>query len=530
MFYKFLFIFLTLSTLLFAKDNIGCCKEDVVDYITYDYGIIDNSQKLKKFYAGFDYKTVWHIQDIEQLILSISDKNLNYSNKNYHIKELKRLLSNLKSNRLSNNQRAKLDLIASDAFLSFSKDLYEGKIDWNRFEEILKLDEEKNLIWEKNPQKRDYLRDLKSALRNHSISYKLQNYVPKEDGYKRLVEAYHRYKGLKFPKIDYLKDMKVGDFGYDVVQLKGFLHTTGDLENNSSSYLSFPNFDEELKTAVLSFQKRHYLKKTGIFDKVNAYYARTTAKEKLKKIALNIERYKLFPRIKSDLYIVINIPGFSLQFFQSGELVKDIFVVVGREDRPTPVFKDYLEYIVLNPTWSIPQNLMKKDYIPQLSKDPNSLKADDIVIYKGDRQIDPTSVDWSKYLDFEGDIPYKMVQKAGKKNVLGEMKFIFPNRYHVYLHDTDAKDLTMRRYRLFSSGCIRLSDPYALLGLLAPYAGYDISTLIKLINKKHTVKIKLHKRIPIHIRYLSVFVDEDAKVNFRKDFYGYDKIQMDIMD
>ncbi len=533
MFYRFLFVLSFLVATNFcdakAEDGLGCCKEEILQRLIYDFEF-NNNQKLKTLYSHNDYKTLWDIQNIEQLIISLADKNLNYCDKPYHTKELKSMLSKLKTTDLTNMQRSRLDLLASDTFLSFSKDLYEGEIDWNRFEEILKLEEDKNLVWERNPQKRDYVIDLKRALHNHSIGYVLQSYIPKERGYKWLIKAYHKYKDLKFPKIDYLKDMKIGDYGYDVVQLKKFLLVSGDLKNDNPSYLSFPNFDEELKRAVLSFQKRHYLKQTGVFDKVNAYYARVGAKEKLKKIALNIERYKLFPRIKSDIYIVINIPGFWLKFFQNDELVKDIFVVVGREDRPTPIFKDFLEYIVLNPTWSIPQNLMKKDYIPQLVKDPNSLEKDDIVIYKNGKIIDPHSIDWSIYLDYDGNLPFQMVQKAGEKNVLGEMKFIFPNRYHVYLHDTDAKNLTIRRYRLFSSGCIRLSDPYALLGLLAPYTGYDISTLVKMIDKGKTMKIKLRKRIPIHIRYLSVFVDEEGRVNFRKDFYGYDAIQMDLLN
>ncbi len=518
-----IFLFGAVSINANAKGLKGCCKEEISEYLAYDF-----DQKLISIYSSYKNKAIWDIQNIEQLILALDDHDLNYSNKKYHTKELKAILRKLKKNLASNTQKAKLDILATDTFLAFSKDLYEGKIDWEKFKTTIEEMKEKNLIWEKNPQKKNYIKDLQKSLRNHSIGYTLQNYVPKEKGYKRLIKAYHKFEKLKYPKIDYLKDMKIGDYGYDVSQLKKFLYTTGDLKDVTKEYLSFPNFDEKLKNAVLSFQKRHYLKQTGIFDKVNAYYARTATKEKLKKIALNIERYKLFPRIRSDLYITVNIPGFSLKFFQSGELAKDIFVVVGREDRPTPIFKDYLEYIVLNPTWSIPQNLMKKDYIPQLVKNPNSLKHDDIFIYDEKGRIDPKSVDWSKYLDYEGEIPYKMVQKAGAKNVLGEMKFIFPNKYNVYLHDTDARDLTIRRYRLFSSGCIRLSDPYALLGLLAPYTGYDIYKLMKMIRQKRTRKIKLLKKIPIHIRYLTVFVDENDNVNFRKDFYGYDKLQESI--
>jgi murein L,D-transpeptidase YcbB/YkuD len=172
---------------------------------------------------------------------------------------------------------------------------------------------------------------------------------------------------------------------------------------------------------------------------------------------------------------------------------------------------------------------MKKDYIGHLVENPKSLLEDEIHIYQGGREVDPSKVNWEKYLNYDGKIPYQMIQKAGDKNVLGAMKFIFPNKYNVYLHDTNAKHLTTRRYRLYSSGCIRLSDPYMFLSLLAPYTGYSYEKLEKIIEKGKTTHIRLKKKIPIHIRYLTVFVDQDGSVNFRKDFYGFDKIQSALL-
>jgi murein L,D-transpeptidase YcbB/YkuD len=515
---------------LFAlqQENSLCCKKEIL-YALSENRNIHNFEQLGDTYHKSGYKLLWDRTNLEQLLQASEDQILNYLSKPYHIALIKQLLAKQAVSSLTKKELAELDLLATDQFFLFSKDLYEGEIDQKRFQEILNVYEDKHLIWEPNSYKPNYLKDFKIALRTHMVYPLLQRYIPQEKEYKELVSAYLRYKKLKFPKIDYLKDLKRGDYGYEVSQLKKYLFVTGDLEESSSSYLAFPTFDEKLEKAVLHFQKRHYLKQNGIFDRVNALYAQKSVKEKLALIKLNIERYKLFPRIKNDTYVVINIPGFWLHFYQKNILIKDIFVVIGREDRPTPVFSDYLEYIVLNPTWSIPQNLMKKDYIGHLVENPKSLLEDDIHIYQGGKEIDPLKVNWEKYLNYEGKIPYQMVQKAGDKNVLGAMKFIFPNKYNVYLHDTNAKHLTTRRYRLYSSGCIRLSDPYMFLNLLAPYTAYSYEKLEKIIEKGKTTHIRLQKKIPIHIRYLTVFVDQDGFVNFRKDFYGFDKIQSALL-
>lgn len=514
---------------LFALEKGACCKEALLQQLA-EARDLKAFTELGALYHARKYQMLWDEETIGQLLEAIADRGLNYQGYDYHRGVLRQLLAKSQIAGLEPGERAKLDLMASDAFFRFAKNLYEGEIDWHRFEEMLKENPESHLVWEPNPEKRDYAKELLGALREGRVASLLHSYPPQERDYRQLIEAHHRYAHARFPKVDYLKDLKLGDYGYEVSQLKYFLKATGDLRDADKKYLDFPTYDKRLETAVRRFQKRHYLKQNGIFDRVNALYAQRSAADKLAQIDLNIERYKLFPRRGAGSAIVINIPGFWLHFFEQGSLVSEIGVVIGREDRPTPIFRDYLEYIVLNPTWSIPQNLMKKDYIRHLVENPKSLLEDDIHIYQGGREVDPTRVDWSKYLDYEGNIPYQMIQKAGPKNVLGAMKFIFPNRYNVYLHDTNAKHLTTRRYRLYSSGCIRLSEPYVLLGLLAPYTHYSDERLLKMIDSGKTVHVRLKRKIPVHIRYLTVFVDSEGLVHFRKDFYGYDRMQQALLN
>ncbi len=527
--YLIFVLLFTWAVPLFALQNGSCCTEEILTALSENPEII-NVEKLGALYHRKRYRIIWDRADIEGLLKVSENPQFNYLRLPLHTRVLRQFAARMDYETLDPATMARVDLLASDQFISLAKFLYEGEIDAKRFFETLKLYEDKGLIWEPNPQKPHYLKDLTDALQTHSVRALLEKYPPQEKGFADLVKAYMRYKKLTFPKVDYVKDLKRGDYGYEVSQLKHFLHATGDLPENDPKYLDFPTFDEKLEQAVLRFQKRHYLKQNGIFDRVNALYARRSAAQKAEKIHLNIERYKLFPRVQGSTYVIINIPGFLLQFFENGALHDEIPVVIGREDRPTPIFRDALEYIVLNPTWSIPQNLMKKDYIPHLAEDPDSLLEDDIHIYRGGREIDPTTVDWSKYLDYEGKIPYQMIQKAGEKNVLGAMKFIFPNKYNVYLHDTNAKHLTTLRYRLYSSGCIRLAKPYELLSLLSPYTRYSYDRLLDIIASGKTTHIRLKRKIPIHIRYLTAFVDKNGLVNFRKDFYGYDAIQEPLLN
>ena len=506
-----------------------CCKEELLQTLSENRQI-RHFEGLGDLYHREGYRLLWKVQDIEDLIRVAKDRELNYRAYAYHTETIERLLAKKAVAGLDHAEAARLDLLAADQFLSLAKLFYEGEIEWHAFRQELEADPEKQLVWEPNPRRHDYGSEMLQALQRHRVYKQLKSYLPDEEAYRALVDAYRRYTKLRFPKIDYTKDLKQGDYGYEVTQLKHYLQTTGDLPQSDPKYLDFPTFDARLDAAVRRFQKRHYLKPNGIFDRVNVLYARRSAAEKARQIYLNIERYKLFPRVEEGTHLIINIPGFLLDFFRGNRLEREIGVVIGREDRPTPIFRDYLEYIVLNPTWSIPQNLMKKDYIPHLVEDPESLLADDIHIYQGGREIDPTKVEWSRYLDYEGKIPYQMVQKAGEKNVLGAMKFIFPNKYNVYLHDTNAKHLTSLRYRLYSSGCIRLSEPYVLLSLLSPYTGYSYAQLTDIIASGRTKHIRLTRRIPIHIRYLTAFVDQAGRVNFRKDFYGYDAMQQPLLE
>lgn len=528
---KLLFISFFISHLYtFSDIDPYCCQKEIIS-LKNDGLVLKNPIKVQQLYQNQDNALLWDKQDLNDFIKTTRDGSLNYLFLDYHQDEIENLMQSI-SNYDKIEQKfilSRIDLLATDGFFSYAKDLSIGLIDKEKFQSLLN-ESEIPLVWERNPKVYYYAEDLELALRSNMIEVLLHRYLPISDEYKLLVQEYHKYSKISFPKVDYGKLMKIGDYGYRASQLKAYLILTGDLKNVDKDYIGFPTFDRKLQNALKSFQKRHYLKQTGELDRVSVLYMGKSALQKRELIKLNIERHKLLPRIYDKEYILINIPEFSLKYFQYGTLLDDIFIVVGREDRPTPIFSDKLEYIVLNPSWIIPQSLIKRDYLPGLIENPDFLQEESVHVHQKpsrySKEIDPTTVNWEKYLDEDQRVPYYFMQYPGEQNVLGEMKFIFPNRYNVYLHDTNAKSLTTQKYRLYSSGCIRLSRPYELLHILSKNTNYSGDKLIDLISLKKTVNVPLKKKIPIHIRYHTVFINQDGKLAFRKDFYGIDALQL----
>jgi len=200
-------------------------------------------------------------------------------------------------------------------------------------------------------------------------------------------------------------------------------------------------------------------------------------------------------------------------------------IVVGRMDRPTPLFSDQIEYMVLNPTWTVTDNLVKRDLIPVLKEQPDYLTEHNIHVFSGKKEVQVTYEMLAPYMNSDKRVPYRFVQYPGESNALGRVKFMFPNKYAVYLHDTDNKSLLSRRYKLYSSGCMRVDRPFDLLDILLenakrPYSKEEIETILA-SNKPTTVRLK--KAIPVHILYFTVY-EEDGLAYFKNDIYSYDKI------
>ena len=227
--------------------------------------------------------------------------------------------------------------------------------------------------------------------------------------------------------------------------------------------------------------------------------------------------------------MAVNIAGFRAFFFKDGALEWDTRVMVGKEYRQTPVFRGDIAYLEFNPTWTIPPGILRNDTLPAIKKSPNYLASKNIrVIDNKGNFVDPSTVNWSQY---KNSAPYTFRQDPGPNNSLGTVKFIFPNKHFVFLHDTPHRELFSHSERDFSSGCIRVQDPLKLAELIMnDPVKYNRSKLESIVNSRETRRIHPSPKVPVVILYLTAGVNHDGKIRFYKDIYNRDPKVLAALD
>jgi len=342
--------------------------------------------------------------------------------------------------------------------------------------------------------------------------------------YMKLVELLKNYKVMdKFPKIKYSNSpLEPGDWSSRVPEVKKRLQITGDYPKNAD--LSW-TFNKTLEKAVRTYQKRYLLKVTGEVDKTMTWYLNQPASKNIQAIITNLDKTKLYPKSFEKEYIEVNVPDFNLRYYIDGEMVMKKGVVVGRIDRPTPIFDDRMEYVVINPTWTIPDNLIKRDLIHVLREEPDYLETHNIHVFRGNKEVHVTQEELDPYEHSDKKVPWRFVQFPGDDNALGRIKFMFPNKYAVYLHDTDNKSLLDRRYKVYSSGCMRVEHPFDLADLVLRHARkhYSREDIDRIIATDKPTTIRLKRPIPVHIIYFTVY-EENGLAYFKHDIYLYDQM------
>jgi len=306
-------------------------------------------------------------------------------------------------------------------------------------------------------------------------------------------------------------------------QLRKRLAITGDFEGTVTGS---DNYDANLNAAVMRFQARHRLKADGAVGK-NTYAAlNITVKQKIDQIRVNLERARWVFHELPEEYIAVDIAGFQAYNIEGSNANWTSKVQVGKLFRKTPVFKSKIKYIVFNPTWTVPPTILQKDILPKIKKNPGYLSKMKIsVIDRKGRTVDPSSVNWSKY---SNNLPYTLRQEPGPHNALGRIKFIFPNKHFIYLHDTPSRSLYGRQDRAFSSGCIRVEKNIELAELLLnDPAKWNRQSIQELIDTNITQRVNLPKPKPVMLLYVTIWTDENDNIIFKNDVYDRDRQVLD---
>jgi murein L,D-transpeptidase YcbB/YkuD len=318
--------------------------------------------------------------------------------------------------------------------------------------------------------------------------------------------------------------LKKGDRGERVVRLRKRLVITGDFQGETAGDEAV--YDEELRNAVIRFQRRHGLKDDGVVGPDTLKDLNVSVGERIEQIEINLKRLKQMPQHLDTRYIAVNIAAFELDVVENENTVMSMKVIVGKQYWHSPLFSAKMTYIVFNPSWYVPNSIAIKEILPKIKDDPGYLVNEGIKVFekgKGYRnELDASAINWA---DVNADnLIYRFVQVPGIRNPLGKIKFVFPNEYNVYLHDTPAKVLFEKSSRAFSHGCIRIEKPFELAEyLLHDDPAWTRENILAVMESGEDVKIKIPSPINVHVLYLTAWVDKDNILQFRKDVYGRDK-------
>lgn len=251
---------------------------------------------------------------------------------------------------------------------------------------------------------------------------------------------------------------------------------------------------------------------------------------KARQIVINMERWRWLPRNLGKKHVLVNQAAFEMLTMNGGKTEDRRRVVVGKPYHKTPMFSHSIQFAEFNPTWTVPRSIAGNEILPKLRKDPGYLERNNYKVYtswKADAPaMNPHSVDWDSVSSKK--FPYRIVQQPGENNALGQVKFMFPNKFKVYLHDTQAKKLFSSKDRAFSHGCIRVQDPLEFAEKLFGSRTLNQSKIGKILAKPQTQRVNMKKPVPIHLAYFTVWVD-GGKARFHKDVYGRDKLVGNIL-
>ena len=472
---------------------------------------------LIPFYAQRDYRAAWLAADgrplsaVDDLLKALGEADREgLRSADYHRAALQKLRSSLERGAAASTaeQLADADLLFTDAYLTYASHLLAGRL------APRKVDPD----WAIKPRSRDLAETLRVALAEDKVIGSLRALTPQGDGYVQLRDTLHRYR-----KIEEAGGWPTISSGTATKALRIRLQASGDLSESGGEAGKNVTYDKPLTGAVRRFQRRHGLAETGTVNAATLAALNVPVSERIRQVELNMERWRWLPDDFGPRYILVNIPSFRMNVIENGKSVIESNVVVGRQERQTPTFTAKMAYLVLSPKWYVPRSIAVKDKLPQLRRNPYALAGQGIRVYNSaGQQINPGAVNWSAV--GAGNFNYQLRQDAGPRNALGGIKFMFPNPYNVYLHDTPSRSLFSRSQRTFSSGCIRISNPVELAEYLLkhdPKWSKDAIKTAAASGKQRVVS--LPQEVPVYLLYWTVWADENGEIQFRDDIYQRDK-------
>lgn len=474
---------------------------------------------LKEMYKSNGNKLLWY--DMQNRFDAIECLENSWTDglepSDYHLEKIKELRSEILSNTyLDYKEIAQFDLLLTDGLLLYAYHLIKGKVNPMTVE----------LNWNFNsrtiPQNPTKL--FEEAILHHTLTRTLSDLRPQYEPYHEYRKELIRYQSIEdnggWEKVTVNRVIKPNEFSVDLPAIRRRLCVTGDIEFEESFIDSL--YDDDLINAIKRFQLRHGLNPDGVIGKNTVEALNIPVDQKINQIRVNMERARW---VLSDLgrdMILVNIANFKLFYYKDSVLTHDTKVMVGTFYNQTPVFKSKLKYLVFNPTWTVPYSIATQEILPKIKKDSTYLSDRKMTLLnsKGEA-INQGSVDWSNVTP--SNFSYTVREESGPGNALGQVKFMFPNAYSVYLHDTPSKYLFLKEERAFSHGCIRVQNPLKLAEVLLHDEKWDQEKIKQVIDEKKEKVVNLKKPIDILLLYWTCGFYENKDIFFLKDIYNRDQ-------
>ena len=483
--------------------------------IIVDGNRIFSTSVLPTFYMNRDFTRAWlDTKNIEDALTVLKEsENDGLNPEDYHYSMLKDFWENY--TKKTDIEKAQFDILMTDAGILYAHHLIVGKVNpenldaqWNYRQRQINM----------NP-----VELIQQALTEKKIPQFIEKIKPHNRYYTELVKAFEKYKDIAkkggWPVLPEGKIIKPGDEDSRIPLIRERLWITGDLAYTEA--LDSKIADDTFVAAVKHFQLRHGLSDDGKIGKGTIKEMNIPVAKRIDQIRVNLERSRWVLGNLSEKFVIVNIASFQLWYMENKDVRFHTNVVVGKQFHETPVFKDLIRYIVINPTWTVPRSILRDEMFHKIKRDYHYLAKRNysLVDYNGN-VVDPSKIDWAN-MTFS-KFKWMVRQEPGPTNALGRIKFMFPNKYSIYLHDTPSKSLFQRSERDFSHGCVRVQNPIDLaVVLLDNDQKWSKETINKIIQTKKTTSVKLKEPIPVLILYWTA-ISREGMMYFSNDVYKRD--------